>query len=94
MRRCRQNGEIYLIHVHTCALECGMWEQNAHAEEETELIRTLETEYGIAWNDVDIDAFTVACAPVFDWIAEEYGAEPNLYHQLIELIYSYRSVTE
>lgn len=78
----------------TCALECGMWEQNAHAEEETELIRTLETEYGIAWNDVDIDAFTVACAPVFDWIAEEYGAEPNLYHQLIELIYSYRSVTE
>ena len=64
-----------------CALECGIWEQTSCAEDEA----------GVTWNEVDIDAFTEACAPVYDWIVEEYGANPELHQQLVDLINDFRA---
>ena len=54
-------------------------------------IEKMKTEAGVTWNEVDIDAFTAACAPVYDWIVEEYGANPDLAGQLVDLIAAYRA---
>ena len=48
-------------------------------------------ENGVTWNEVDLDAFTEACAPVYDWMVEEYGANPELRDQLVALINDYRA---
>ena len=45
----------------------------------------------MTWNEVDLDAFTESCAPIYDWIVEEYGADPELHHKLVELIGNYRA---
>ncbi|MBQ7485879.1 MAG: hypothetical protein IJT77_00100, partial [Clostridia bacterium] len=74
-----------------CALECGVWEQTSCAEDEAVQIEKMKTEAGVTWNEVDIDAFTAACAPVYDWIVEEYGATPELHDQLVELINGFRA---
>ena len=47
-----------------CALECGVWEQTSCADDEAVQIEKMKTEAGVTWNEVDIDAFTAACAPV------------------------------
>ena len=72
-----------------CAEECGVWEQNAVADSEAEMIAFLE-ENGTTYNDVDLDAFTAACEPVYDWIVEEYGADPELRGKLVALVQEYR----
>ena len=74
-----------------CALEFGMWEQTSCAEDEAVQIEKMKTEDGVTWNEVDLDAFTEACAPVYDWIVEEYGATPELHDQLVELIQNFRA---
>ena len=53
------------------------------------MIKFLE-EKGVTWNDVDTAAFTEACAPVYDWIVEEYKADPTLYPTLVEFLNEYR----
>ena len=45
----------------------------------------------MTWNEVDIDAFTEACAPVYDWIVEEYGANPDLHQQLVDALTAFRA---
>jgi len=72
-----------------CAVECGVWEQNAVADSEAEMIAFLE-ENGTTYNEVDLDAFTAACEPVYDWIVEEYGADPELRGKLVALVQEYR----
>ena len=42
------------------------------AEDEAVQIENLKA-HGVTWNEVDLDAFTAACAPVYDWIVEEYN---------------------
>ncbi len=74
-----------------CALECGIWEQTSCAEDEAVQIQKMKDEAGVTWNEVDIDAFTEACAPVYDWIVEEYGANPELHDQLVALINDFRA---
>ena len=74
-----------------CALECGLWEQTSCADDEAVQIEKMKTEAGVTWNEVDIDAFTEACAPVYDWIVEEYGANPDLHQQLVDLINDFRA---
>ena len=73
-----------------CAEECGVWEQNAVADSEAEMIAFLE-EHGTTYNDVDLDAFTAACEPVYDWIVDEYGADPELRGKLVALVQEYRA---
>ena len=74
-----------------CALEFGMWEQTSCADDEAVQIQKMKDEAGVTWNEVDIDAFTEACAPVYDWIVEEYGANPDLHQQLVDLINDFRA---
>ena len=74
-----------------CAAECGEWEQTMCADDEAVQIEKMKTEAGVTWNEVDIDAFTEACAPVYDWIVEEYGATPELHQQLVDLINGFRA---
>ncbi len=74
-----------------CALEFGMWEQTSCADDEQVQIEKMKTEDGVTWNEVDIDAFTEACAPVYDWIVEEYDANPDLHQQLVDLIADFRA---
>ena len=74
-----------------CALECGVWEQTSCAEDEAVQIQKMKDEAGVTWNEVDIDAFTEACAPVYDWIVEEYGANPELHQQLVDMINDFRA---
>ena len=74
-----------------CAVECGEWEQTMCADDEAVQIEKMKTEAGVTWNEVDIDAFTEACAPVYDWIVEEYGATPELHQQLVDLINGFRA---
>ena len=74
-----------------CALECGQWEQTSCAEDEAVQIEKMKNEAGVTWNEVDIDAFTEACAPVYDWIVEEYDANPDLHQQLVDLINDFRA---
>ena len=74
-----------------CALEFGMWEQKSCADDEQVQIEKMKTEDGVTWNEVDIDAFTEACAPVYDWIVEEYGANPDLHQQLVDALTAFRA---
>ena len=74
-----------------CALECGLWEQTSCADDEAVQIEKMKNEAGVTWNEVDIDAFTEACAPVYDWIVEEYDANPDLHQQLVDLINNFRA---
>ena len=73
------------------AVECGEWEQTSCAEDE-DAQKAMLAEHGVTWNDVDLDAFTEACAPVYDWIVEEYdGVNPDLHQELVKLIQDYRA---
>ena len=76
--------------IDECAVECGIWEQTMCAEDEATQIAMLK-EHGVTWNEVDLDAFTAACAPVYDWIVEEYGADPDLKDRLVKLVQDYRA---
>lgn len=82
--------EKYQQILNDCALECGIWEQTMCQEDEAGQIEMLK-ENGVVWNDVDLDAFTAAMMPVYDWIVEEYGANPDLHQQLVDLIADYRA---
>ena len=76
--------------IDECAVECGKWEQEmCAADEDTQ--KAMLAEQGVTWNEVDLDAFTAACAPVYDWIVEEYGADPELKDKLVALIQEYRA---
>ena len=73
-----------------CAYECGMWEQTSCEEDEATQIEMLK-QNGVVWNDVDLDAFTAAMNPVFDWIVDTYeGVSPDLHQKLVDLIVEYR----
>ena len=74
-----------------CALEFGMWEQTSCADDEAVQIEKMKTEDGVTWNEVDVEAFTEACAPVYDWIVEEYDANPDLHQQLVDLLTAFRA---
>lgn len=76
--------------IDECSYECGMWEQTQCAEDEAVQIENLKGQ-GVTWNEVDIDAFTSACDPVYDWIVTEYGATPELHGQLVELLQNFRA---
>ena len=76
--------------IDECAYECGMWEQTSCREDEDTQKEMLAGQ-GVTWNEVDLDAFTAACEPVYDWICEEYGADPALRGKLVELINEYRA---
>ncbi|MBQ7053116.1 MAG: hypothetical protein IJN79_09985, partial [Clostridia bacterium] len=76
--------------IDECAVECGKWEQETCAAAEAEEIAFM-AEHGVTWNEVDLDAFTAACAPVYDWIVEEYGADPELKDKLVKLVQDYRA---
>lgn len=73
-----------------CCVEAGIWEQEHAQEDEAAMITFLE-EQGVQWNEVDVTAFTDACKPVYDWIVDEYKADPELYPQLVEFLTDYRS---
>ena len=72
-----------------CAVECGIWEQQMVAQDEAAMIDVLKA-YGVTFNDVDLDAFTDASAPVHEWIAEEYGADPTLSGKIMQMVRDYR----
>ena len=76
--------------IDECAVECGKWEQDTCAAAEAEEIAFM-AEHGVTWNEVDLDAFTAACAPVYDWIVEEYGADPELKDKLVKLVQDFRA---
>lgn len=76
-----------------CCVEAGIWEQTNAANDEAGMIEFLE-EKGVVWNEVDVDAFTEACSPIYDWIVEAYGADPTLHDQLIELLQEIRANEE
>ena len=76
--------------IYECAVECGKWEQTSCAEDE-DTQKAMLAENGVTWNEVDLDAFTAACAPVYDWMVEEYGADPELRGKLVDLINEYRA---
>ena len=76
--------------IDKCAVECGKWEQTSCAEDE-DTQKAMLAENGVTWNEVDLDAFTAACAPVYDWMVEEYGADPELRGKLVDLINEYRA---
>ena len=73
------------------AIEFGMWEQTSCADDEAVQIEKMKTEDGVTWNEVDVEAFTEACAPVYDWIVEEYDANPDLHQQLVDLLTAFRA---
>lgn len=73
-----------------CCVEAGVWEQTNAANDEADMIKFL-AEQGVEWNDVDVDAFTQACAPVYDWIVTEYGADPELHDKLVNLLADIRA---
>jgi len=76
--------------IDECAVECGKWEQEMCAGDEATQIENLKG-HGVTWNEVDLDAFTAACAPVYDWIVEEYGADPELKDKLVKLVQDFRA---
>ena len=76
--------------IDECAVECGIWEQTMCAEDEAVQIENLKA-HGVTWNEVDLDAFTAACAPVYDWIVEEYGADPTLKDKLVTMVQEFRA---
>lgn len=75
-----------------CCVEAGIWEQENAANDEADMIEFLKGQ-GVEWNEVDIDAFTKACDPVYDWIVEEYNADPELHGKLIDLLTKIRSAS-
>ena len=75
-----------------CCVEAGIWEQENADNDEADMIEFLKGQ-GVEWNDVDIDAFTKACDPVYDWIVEEYNADPELHGKLIDLLTEIRSAS-
>lgn len=77
--------EKYRTVIDECAAECGKWEQEMCEEDEAKQIEMLKGA-GVVWNDVDLDAFQEACAPVYDWIVEEYGADPELHEKITGFI--------
>lgn len=82
--------EKYRTILDECALECGVWEQTSCEEDEATQIEFLK-EQGVEFNDVDLDAFTAAVAPVFDWIIENYeGVNPELHQNLVDFIVAFR----
>ena len=76
--------------IDECAVECGKWEQEMCAGDEATQIENLKG-HGVTWNEVDLDAFTAACAPVYDWIVEEYGADPELKDKLVTMVQEFRA---
>ena len=76
--------------IDECAVECGIWEQTMCAGDEATQIENLKG-HGVTWNEVDLDAFTAACAPVYDWIVEEYGADPELKDKLVTMVQEFRA---
>lgn len=82
--------EKYRTILDECCVEAGIWEQTNAANDEADMI-TFLADQGVEWNDVDIDAFTEACAPVYDWIVEEYGADPELHGKLVDFLTEYRA---
>ena len=74
-----------------CALECGEWEQKSCADDEQVQIDKMAKENGVTWNEVDLDAFTKACDPVYDWMVTEYGADPTLHQKLVDMISEFRA---
>lgn len=82
--------EKYRTILDECAYEAGMWAQTNAADDEAGMIEFLAGE-GVEWNDVDVQAFTEACAPVYDWIVEEYNADPELYGKLVDFLTDYRA---
>ena len=76
--------------IDECAVECGKWEQEMCANDEATQIENLKAQ-GVTWNEVDLDAFTAACAPVYDWIVEQYGADPELKDKLVKLVQDFRA---
>ncbi len=83
--------EKYQKIISDCAYEWGMWEQKMCEDDESVQIEKMKTEDGVTWNDVDLDAFAAACAPVIDWIVEEYGSSYEAYDQLTALVAEYRA---
>lgn len=77
--------EKYRTVIDECAAECGKWEQEQCEEDEAKQIEMLKAA-GVKWNDVDLEAFQKACLPVYDWIVEEYGADPELHEKLSSFI--------
>ena len=86
----RKNGETSWDE---CCVEAGKWEQENAENDEASMIEFLKDK-GVEWNDVDIDAFTEACAPVYDWIVDEYGADPELHQKLVDFLNDYRAKNE
>ena len=79
--------------IDECALECGIWEQTMCSEDE-DTQKAMLAEHGVTWNEVDLDAFTAACAPVYDWLVEEYGADPELKDKLVALVQEFRATQQ
>ncbi len=73
-----------------CCVEAGKWEQDNAANDEAAMIEFLSAQ-GVEWNDVDVNAFTEACAPVYDWIVSEYGADPALHQKLVDFLTAFRA---
>lgn len=82
--------EEYRTIIDECAEECGKWEQEQCEADEQTQIETLK-QAGVTWNDVDLQAFQEACAPVYDWIVEEYGADPELHQKITDFIADFRA---
>ncbi len=82
--------EKYQKIIDECAYECGMWEQTMCEEDEATQIEMLK-EHGVTWNEVDLDAFATACAPVIDWIIDEYGSTREAYDELTALVAEFRA---
>ena len=82
--------EKYQTIIEEAAYECGMWEQTSCEEDEATQIAMLK-ENGVKWNDVDLDAFQEACAPVVDWIIDEYGSTREAYDSLTGLVAEFRA---
>ena len=59
--------------------------------EDEDTQKAMLAEQGVTWNEVDLDAFTAACAPVYDWMVEEYGADPELKDKLVKLVQDFRA---
>ena len=59
--------------------------------EDEDTQKAMLAEHGVTWNEVDLDAFTAACNPVYDWIVEQYGADPELKDKLVTLVQEFRA---
>lgn len=82
--------EKYRKVIDEVAVEMGEWEQTSCANDE-DTQKAMLAEAGVTWNEVDLDAFTEACEPVYGWICDEYGADPSLREKLVKLVQDYRA---